>query len=140
MSALSFRLHHYRLAHLHFAYREGIRVEGKIAVSPRIEMKHVRHGSALEVWLGVSVDDGNLPFVLEAAYQGTFTFDQDLSSMDPHRVSRAAQVDCPTVLFPFVAETIAETTRKAGLPPLVLRWVDFGATFEETSECGEAGG
>ena len=39
-------------------------------------------------------------------------------------------VDCPTLMFPFARNIIAEVTRDGGYPPILMQTVDFNAIFE----------
>ena len=39
-------------------------------------------------------------------------------------------VDCPTLMFPFARNIIAEVTRGGGNPPILMQIVDFNAIYE----------
>jgi len=39
--------------------------------------------------------------------------------------------DCPTILFPFARETVAELVQRGGFPQLLLQPIDFGALYQE---------
>jgi preprotein translocase subunit SecB len=40
-------------------------------------------------------------------------------------------IHCPTVLFPYVRETIADATQRAGYPPVHLHPINFEALYAQ---------
>ena len=43
-------------------------------------------------------------------------------------------IECPRLLFPFARATLAQVTRDAGFPPLMLGTVDFAGMFQKELE------
>lgn len=56
-------------------------------------------------------------------YGGIFLFEGELC--DPDVIRRIAEINCASILFPFTREVVAETTRRAGLGPMMLQPVNF---------------
>ena len=45
------------------------------------------------------------------------------------RLQPVMAIHCPTVLFPYVRETIADATQRAGYPPVHLHPINFEALY-----------
>ena len=79
----------------------------------------------LDLMLCVKVtgtDGDPLPFNLEIAYSGSFSFDKDA---DEKTIEMLGKINCPAIIFPYIREHSAELTRKAGFPPLLLPVINF---------------
>ncbi len=65
-------------------------------------------------------------FDLELEYAGLFR----IENAPPEVLDAVLNIQCPTLLFPFVRRIVADMTRDGGImPPLMLDPVDFGALF-----------
>ena len=53
-----------------------------------------------------------------------------LNNVPVERIQKLLVVDCPTLMFPFARNIIAEVTRDGGYPPILMQLVDFNAIFE----------
>ncbi len=42
-------------------------------------------------------------------------------------------IECPRLLFPFARQIVADVTRNAGFPPLMIDPIDFTALFTSAS-------
>ena len=40
-------------------------------------------------------------------------------------------IECPRLLFPFARQIVADVTRNAGFPPLMIDPIDFAALFAQ---------
>jgi preprotein translocase subunit SecB len=85
---------------------------------------------SLLVRLGVETplkeENPNFPFHFEVTLAGVFVFSEPIQ--EEMRV-QCASINCPTILFPYLRETLADLTRRAGFPPLHLQetnFADFG--------------
>lgn len=85
----------------------------------------------LVVMIGVRIDEEELPFMLEIEFQGLFELNK---SLPRKRVDPFAQVNCPAILFPFLRECIADLTRRAGFPPLILPAINFVELAKKDTE------
>ena len=65
-------------------------------------------------------------FVAELSYASLVS----LSNVPDEQIQRLLVVDCPTLMFPFARNIIAEVTRDGGYPPILMQVVDFNAIFD----------
>ena len=65
-------------------------------------------------------------FVAELSYASLVS----LNSVPNEHIQKLLVVDCPTLMFPFARNIIAEVTRDGGYPPILMQTVDFNAIFE----------
>jgi len=56
-------------------------------------------------------------------YGGVFLFVDEAPA--PNDIVRIAEINCATILFPFVREAIAEITRRAGIGQMLLQPMNF---------------
>jgi len=68
-------------------------------------------------------------FLLELEYGGVFTL-----NCEPEHMYALAYIECPRLLFPFARSILANITREAGFPPLMLGTVDFVKMFQREAE------
>ena len=66
-------------------------------------------------------------FLVEAAQAGIFT----IRGVPPDRMQPVIAIHCPNVLFPYVRETIADATMRAGYPPVHLAPINFEALYAQ---------
>lgn len=64
-------------------------------------------------------------FIAEVTYAGVFA----LQNMNPEQSQYVTLVECARLLFPFARSYLAQMTREAGFPPMMLDMVDFHAMF-----------
>lgn len=76
----------------------------------------------LYVRLFVSLDQDDIPFTLDATYEGLFQLSKRPKKEEVQRLER---INCPAILFPFLRECIAEVTRRGGLDPVHLPAINF---------------
>ncbi len=66
-------------------------------------------------------------FLVEAAQAGIFT----IRGVPPDQIQGALAVACPTVLFPYIRETLADAVTRAGFPPVHLAPINFEAIYAQ---------
>jgi|GEM_PF-412025 len=64
----------------------------------------------------------SLPFFFDIIVIGTFKAAEDTSADLREQFEK---INCPAMMFPYLRETIADLTRRAGFPPLHLPPIDF---------------
>jgi preprotein translocase subunit SecB len=64
-------------------------------------------------------------YELELVYAGLFR----LENLPAEALDPMLNVNCPTLLFPFLRRIAADLTREGGFPPLLLDPVDFGSLY-----------
>ena len=76
----------------------------------------------LVVLVGIMQKSGNIPYYFEVQAGGLFTFN---GKPDEKMLKQLASVNCPAIIFPYIRETVADLTRRAGFPPLHLAPINF---------------
>lgn len=66
-------------------------------------------------------------FLAEAAQAGMF----QIRNVPPQDMGPLLGVACPNTLFPYMRETIATLTARAGFPPVVLAPMTFDAIYQQ---------
>ncbi|MSQ71030.1 MAG: protein-export chaperone SecB [Betaproteobacteria bacterium] len=69
-------------------------------------------------------------FLVEAHQAGLFT----IASMPQDQINALLGVVCPNILFPYLRETISDTTVRAGFPPVILAPVNFEALYQQSAQ------
>ena len=87
--------------------------------------------SVLTITLTAKVADKTL-FLVEAAQAGIFT----IKGVPAEQLQGVLAVHCPTVLFPYVRETIADAVARACFPPVHLAPINFEALYAQ--QAGQA--
>ena len=121
----AFSIQDTRLLASHFDINRSFEPGPDIKVEINITINHTWHpeNKILQVSDVISVSGDEAPFNLLIEYGGIFLFDGELS--DPDVIRRIAEINCASILFPFTREVVAETTRRAGLGPMMLQPVNF---------------
>jgi preprotein translocase subunit SecB len=73
-------------------------------------------------------------FLVEASQAGVF----GIRGVAPDQVQPVLAVHCPSVLFPYARETIADATMRAGFPPVHLSPINFEALYQQQLAQGAA--
>ena len=66
-------------------------------------------------------------FLVEAAQAGVF----GIRGVSPDQLQPVLAIHCPSVLFPYARETIADATMRAGFPPVHLAPINFEALYQQ---------
>ena len=57
-----------------------------------------------------------------------------IAGIEEPALSHGLHVTCPTILFPYLRETVDSLARKGGLPSVLLAPIDFGRLHQERLE------
>lgn len=79
----------------------------------------------LNVTVSVKVDEEKTAFLVEVHQAGLFVVKGAEGAQLQHMLTTV----CPTILFPYVRETIDSTAVRGGFPPLALPPINFDALF-----------
>jgi len=90
--------------------------------------------SVLTITVTAKAGDKTL-FLVEASQAGIFT----IKGVPPDRLQPVMAIHCPTVLFPYVRETIADATQRAGYPPVHLHPINFEGLYAQQLAQQQAG-
>jgi preprotein translocase subunit SecB len=66
-------------------------------------------------------------FLIEASQAGVF----GIRGVPADQLQPVIAIHCPTVLFPYVRETIADATQRAGFPPVHLAPINFEVLYQQ---------
>jgi len=108
-----------------FEYSENKSIE----IATGFTLGHEIEGKSLKVFLKVTSDGKKAPFSFTVEGAGLFEFESDIEEKE---VSRIAGVNCAAIIFPYIRETVADLTRRAGFPPLHLAPVNFTEFFKDS--------
>ncbi|MEO5699913.1 MAG: protein-export chaperone SecB [Casimicrobiaceae bacterium] len=97
----------------------GLRTRGE-QVQPDV------YECVLTVTLTAKTGDKTL-FLVEASQAGVFT----IKGVPPDQLQPLLAIHCPTVLFPYVRETLADAVGRAGFPPVHLAPINFEALYQQ---------
>jgi preprotein translocase subunit SecB len=95
-----------------------------INVQVDVQSRGVGEG-VYEVLLSLRIEahdkDAAVVFLTEAAYAGLFA----LPELPPEQLKPILLIEGPRLLFPFLRQIVADSTRNGGYPPLLLNPIDF---------------
>ena len=106
-----------------FTQREAPRVD----IQMHTEGKAVAEGvyeSVLTATVTAKFGD-KTAFLVEAAQAGIF----HIRNVPPQELDPVLGVTCPNILLPFLRETVASITQRAGFPPVMLSPLNFEALY-----------
>jgi preprotein translocase subunit SecB len=66
-------------------------------------------------------------FLVEAAQAGVFA----IRGVPQNQLQPVLAIHCPTVLFPYARETVADATMRAGFPPVHLAPINFELLYQQ---------
>lgn len=75
-------------------------------------------------------------FLAEAVQAGIF----QLRNVPPEDLNPLLGVACPTILFPYLRETISDLVIRGGFPPVLLAPVSFEAIYMQRLQAQQQGG
>ena len=107
-----------------------------INVTVTVDTKFVKdnaHEVTLSMRVHATAGEKTL-FMAEASYCGLFA----LVSIPKENQDVVLRIHCPTLLFPFLRQILAEAVRNGGFPPLYLNMVDFAAIYQQQTQGGNA--
>lgn len=127
---LKFRIETVRLIEAHFALNRQYKwvKDEIIEFQQSIEIEHKSVDNILGVVVRFYSDSEKQPFRFSVAWEGAFVFEK-LPAKE--LLERIAHVNCASIIFPYVRESIADLTRRASIVPLNLQPMNFVALYEE---------
>ena len=82
--------------------------------------------SVLTITLTAKSGDKTL-FLIEASQAGVFT----IRGIPQDQLQPVLAIHCPTVLFPYIRETLADAVTRAGFPPVHLAPINFEVLYQQ---------
>lgn len=74
-------------------------------------------------------------FLAEAAQAGIFT----IRGVPADELDPLLGIGCPTILYPYVRETISDLVTRGGFPPVLLAPVSFEALYSQRQQAAQDG-
>lgn len=84
-----------------------------------------------KVEMSVRLLPGQAPFSFAVTIEGIFKFNAKINKAE---LSKVCQVNCASILFPFLREFVADITRRSGNSQLLLPPVNFVSLYENQIE------
>src|SRR5215470_56295 len=72
--------------------------------------------------------DSKTVLLIEIQQAGLFL----IAGIDEGTMPQVLHVTCPTMLFPYLRETVDSLSLKGGFPPVLLAPIDFGALYQNS--------
>lgn len=119
-------LDHFKITNLSFSINEKFKWKKKkpVMINHKIAIgrKYSKKNKTLNIYLKVSFNEGNVPFFVNVETEGIFSFKE---FPDNKTLNQLSSINCPAIIFPYIRETIADLTRRAGYPPLHMPSINF---------------
>lgn len=112
-----------RIKSINFAIQKAKETpKAGMEIHPKVHVKSRRSEKIVEVDVGIDLQTDKLPFSFSVIASGLFQFENSLTAAD---LEKLVNVNCASIIFPFVRECIADLTRRGGFPPLILPPFNF---------------
>jgi preprotein translocase subunit SecB len=79
---------------------------------------------SLKVTVQAKIKERTL-FIVEATQAGLFA----IENIPQEELDPLLGIGCPTIIFPYLRETVSDLTTRAGFPPFILQAVNFEAFY-----------
>ncbi len=100
-----------------------------IEMSYKLNLSYKKKNKQVEVIVSINSDDKNKPFIFDVAIMGIFNFQKiPLKKADLERI---VDINCASIIFPYIRETISDLTRRSGIPPFNMNPVNFVTLHEK---------
>lgn len=137
---LKFSIQQIKLLASHFELNPSFIVKDgqTIEILTNISVEYSKQkGKIVAVKLSVTSDGKEQPFTFSTVFVGLFSFSK---MPEKQNLDRIANVNCAAILLPYVRESIADLTRRAGIPPYHMNPVNFVAGYKSRQELEEKKG
>ncbi len=114
-----------RILKINFHLNDSYKAEAdNISFTTNIAVRHEfkEENNDLIVFVKIKQESHNAPFLFEVEGGGLFKFNM---RPDNKTLGTFATINCPAIIFPYLRETIADITRRAGFPALHIAPVNF---------------
>lgn len=114
----------YRLLSAHFDLNRNFEPGPDMQVNTNLSLTHdyLDDLNTLRLFMKVEVTGESAPLQVAVEVGGMFLFPRKPAE---NKMGEIAEINCASILFPFVRETIADLTRRSGLPPFLLPPINF---------------
>ena len=131
LSTLSFD--HYIINYINFEFnqsfdQENVELEVDTKVDTSIDSEINKGITSIEMRLWEEAEEKNKPFSLRIKITGYFSSEAEVESED---FAHLCKYNGSAILFPFLRSAIADLTKTANVPPLVLPLINIKNLVEE---------
>jgi preprotein translocase subunit SecB len=121
----------------HFAVNPDFKPEKDrpIEIGYGINVSFDKRDKMVNVVVSIASDKETQPFTFNIATAGLFNFSKLPQKQELEKV---AHVNCASIIFPYIRESLADLTRRAGLPPFHIDPVNFINIYEEQKKAQAA--
>jgi len=127
---LKFKITSVKQIESHFVLNPNFKPEKdkQIEINYGVNISFEKKDKLVKVIVSVISDNKVQPFMFNIATMGLFSFQKM-----PQRaiLERVVHINCASIIFPYIRESVADLTRRAGIPPFHLDPVNFIATYED---------
>ena len=103
----------------------GIRFDAEFETKATTQEENLYEVSLSLTGKGLN-DEDEIMYLVEVTQGGTFYKEGEISE---ELIKKATLADCPTVLFPYLRETVDSVLVKGGWPPITIAPVDFSKSY-----------
>lgn len=122
----------------HFAFNPDFKPEKDkpIEIGYGINVSFDKKDKMVNVIVSIVSDKKPQPFSFNIAAAGLFNFNKLPQKQELEKV---AHINCASIIFPYIRESLADLTRRAGLPPFHIDPVNFINIYEEQKKAQAEG-
>lgn len=123
-----------RLLTVHFELNRNFVPGPEVQLKPNLSLSHSfledeQQQFCLRLFLKLSLQDESAPLNLEVEVGGLFGVSS--KPEDVIEATKLAEINCAAIIFPYLRETVADLTRRAGLAPLHLPPINFVEFYKQ---------
>ncbi len=118
----------FRVAKLDFCVNDNLPQSKQTTIRTEFKVRHECRANRLKVHLTIFFKDKAAPFSIHLEGVGLFELKQTFTALEIEELSHS---HCSTMMFPYMRETIADISRRAGFPPLHIPQIDFNQVFKQ---------
>jgi preprotein translocase subunit SecB len=124
----SFQIKHFRLLECHFKLNTDFDAQKRkeTYLSGDIQVQHKTGKNLVTVVLSINSNNPEQPFIFSVSIQGVFEFNR---TPPTEKLKRIVNINCASIMFPFLREAIADLTHRALLPPVYMQPFNFEAAY-----------
>lgn len=133
--ACSFEITDCRLRSVNFDVNKASapKKQAEVTIDVTIEHDYNDKDNLLNLIMGVDIIGKDF-LNISIKYEGIFKFNKKPKPKE--HLSKTAEITCASILFPFVRESVADLTRRASLPPLILDPMNFMEFYDTNHQQG----
>jgi preprotein translocase subunit SecB len=120
----NFQFQDYSLLSAHFDLNRDFKPGPDVEINTSLALTHdyMDDQNRLRLFMKVEVTGETAPLNISIEMGSLFIFEKKPA---PYELTRVAEINCASILFPFAREVIADLTRRAGLAPFLIPPVNF---------------